>query len=237
MKIGEISEYIINRFSTSDREWLNDCLLGALEELYRLDELTALEEKEKLEERVKSYLRSHMNDCRKRRIPPLIRLSDDEVVGRQRPKVMVKLQETLRSMNPYEFQRLCCLYIQEDMGYSVHTVKRRDKGADIIAKRDDISLVAQVRRHEEKSVGRDELDQWVLKVQRHYPGSAFVFLSATSYTNPARRYAGQVFVTLIDGEQIAYFLSKKDFAPLKIEDWLNDKCQACRISKCELKPI
>lgn len=235
MKIKEIAEYIIDHFSRSEREWFDDCLLLALEE-YGFNEVDAFERMEKIEEPVKNCLRSHMNDCRKRGIPPLIKLTNDEVVGRQRPEVMARLQETIRSIDPYEFQRLCCLYVQEDRDYSVKAVNRRDKGADIIAKQRDVSFVAQARRHIEKNVEKGELEQWVLKVGRHYSGAAFIFISATLYTHPAREYADQELVTLIDGEQIAYFLCKKSFSPLEARNWLNDACRACRNPRCEIRP-
>ena len=238
MKIREINDYIINRFFNSRRVWFNDCLLSALDELYGLDEFDALEQAEEVEEPVKNCLRNHMDNCRRRGIPPIIRLSDNEVIGRQRPKIMIELQQIIRRIDPFECQRLGCLYVKNGMGYSVHTVKRRDKGADVIAKR-DIALVAQARRHIKKDVGRDELDQWLRKVGQHYLGATFVFISATQYTVPARRYADSVLLTLVNGEQIAYFLSKKGFLPSNIRDWLNNECQICPIpkSKCELKPV
>lgn len=235
MKIKEIAEFIIDHFSRSDREWFNDCLLLALEE-YGFDEVDAFEQIKKIEKLVKNCLRSHMDDCKRRGIPPIIKLTNDEVIGRQRPEVMVKLQETIKSVDPYEFQRLCCLYVQGARGYSVQAVNRRDKGADIIAKQRDVSFVAQARRHIEKNVGKSELEQWVVKVGQHYRGAAFIFISATLYTYPAREYADQVFVTLIDGEQIAYFLYKKSFSPLEVRNWLNDVCRACRIPRCEIRP-
>lgn len=235
MKIRAITNYIVDHFSDCGRVWLDDCLPLALKELYQFEELDALNCLDKVKGRVKIDLRSYMDEYRKKGVPPKIKLSDNEIVGKQRPKLVDEIYEALKNLEPFEFQRLCCVYVRDAMGYEVQEVKRRDRGADVIARR-EIPVVAQARRHLKKNIGKDELGLWIMKVGKHYSGAGFIVLSATMFTGPAKRHASNTYVTLIDGEQISYFLSKQGFSPSKLRDQLNAICRDCRNPKCELRP-
>ena len=235
MNAKQIADYIIDHYARIDSEWLTDSLLLALKELYNVDELTALECEPEIKERVKDVLNRYIAHCKERQVPPKIRLLNDALIGKQRPELLDYLHETIRILEPFEFQRLCCIYIRDHMGYRIEAVNRRDKGADIIAKR-DVSIVGQAKRRLEKTIGKDELSHWVLQVKEHYPGAAFAFLAATLYSDPARSYAHQTYIKLVDGEQIAYFLFKLGVSPDKVSEWLTYECQKCTTSKCDLKP-
>ena len=236
MNAKQIADYIIDHYARIDSEWLTDIILLALRKLYDMDELAALECEPEIKDRVKDVLNRYVAHCRERQVPPKIRLSNDALNGNQRPELLDHLHKTIRGLEPFEFQRLCCIYIRDHMGYLIEAVYRRNGGADVLAKR-DVFLVGQARRHREKMIGKDELSHWVLQVKENYPGAAFAFLAATLYSDPAMSYARQVYVKLVDGEQIAYFLLKEGVPFDKVNEWLTAKCgQGCTTAKCDLKP-
>lgn len=241
-----IAKYIIKHYSQKHSEWFDDCLNKALEKLTKSNELSVLERiNKRFRRKVRNHIRAYVRYCEERKVPPRIRLVGSEIRGKQRPKVMDDLQHVIRSLEPFEFQRLCCVYIEEAMGYHVVSVNRQDKGADIVAKK-DFPIVAQARLHRRKDVGKTEIQQWVRQVKENYSGAAFVFMTGNLYSKQARKYAepvgevvqpaGKAFVRLIDGEQIAFFLFQKNISPPEIRDWLDRICQACRIPKCDLRP-
>lgn len=238
MNSRQIADWVIERFRRRQREWLDECILEALADLYCFDELSALERLQRVKERVRERVRYHVADCNKRGIPPKIRLSNDVITGKSRPEHMDSLEPIIRNMDPFEFQRVCCLYLKKARGIDIEEVRRQDHGADIIGKKDAFPIVAQARRHQEGKIGRNELWTWVLKAKEYYPGGAFLFVSANLFTKPARTYAFSAMVSLVDGEQIAYFLSTmiNSSSAAAFSDWLSSGCQSCHGPQCDIKP-
>lgn len=233
--LEELTDQIIDDFSTKERVWLTDCIIEVLQKHFDIDELTAIETEEEAREQVKERINAHMTDCEVRGIPPKVRLQDSELLGKQRPQGMDELEKAIKKLDPFEFQRICCIFVKDNMKFEILSVQRFNGGADILAKH-DIFIVAQARLHVSGMVGKNELEQWTLKAKENYPGAAFVFITTGAYTDPAKTYAGQKFIELKDGEQIAYFLSSKSATSVSLREWLENRCNECSVKKCDLKP-
>lgn len=235
LSMEKLADHIINDFSPKERFWVSDSIIEVLQKYFDIDELTAIETEEEVREEVKDRINVHAVDSEIRGIPPRVRLHGNELLGKQRPQVMDELEKEIKKLDPFEFQRVCCVFIKEIMNCEIIRVRRLDGGADIIARR-DFSIVAQARLHGSGLVGKNELEIWALQAKENYSGAAFVFITTVSYTLPAKICAEEKFIKLIDGEQIAYFLSKQNATSATVREWLENKCKGCIVQKCDLKP-
>lgn len=209
-----------------ERKWLDDCILE-VSRVLGYDELEVLDKFEEIKERVRNYIEIYEEDCRVREVYPKVKLIGNLVVGRQRPEIISRLHESIRNLDPYDFQRLCCVYTKEHLRLSVKEVKRNDGGADIIAEQRGIYSVVQSRRHQQRKVGKTELRQWLLQFKENYPGASGIFITSSFFTDDAREYAMRMYVKTIDGEQISHFLFRQNVLPSQIRNWLDNKCAAC----------
>jgi len=231
----ELTDHIISDFFPKERFWVSDSIIEVLQKYFDVDELTAIETEEEVREEVEDRINAYVADSEIRGIPPRVRLQGNELLGKQRLQVVDELEKEIKKLDPFEFQRVCCVFIKETMKCEILRVQRFDGGADIIARR-DFSIIAQARLHGSRLVGKNELEMWALQAKENYPGAAFVFITTVTYTLPAKIYAKEKFIKLTDGEQIAYFLSKQNAASAKVREWLENKCNECTVQKCDLKP-
>ena len=128
-----------------------------------------------------------------------------------RTEMKTALLENILEKNPYFFEELV-VKLLKNMGYGTEenlaetTGKSRDEGIDGIIYQDKLGFDAiyiQAKKWKDKtSVGRDELQKFAgaLLGKKAQKG---VFITTSSFSEPAKDYARQQRIRCIDGEELA----------------------------------
>lgn len=143
------------------------------------------------------------------------RQSDIQLIAKQlRDNARDELKAYLENMNPYKFEHLVQLLLEE-IGYSdvVTTSATNDKGVDVIANIQlgitSVREVVQVKRHK-SSISRVALDQLRGSLHR-FDAVRGTIITTGSFTKGAQDAAferGAAPITLIDGERVLDLLTE-----------------------------
>lgn len=135
----------------------------------------------------------------------------ETAISELRTEIKTTLLENILQKDPYFFEVLVVKLLKE-MGYGTErssaetTGKSRDEGIDGIIYQDKLGFDAiyiQAKKWKDKtSVGRDELQKFAgaLLGKKALKG---VFITTSSFTEPAKDYARQQRIRCIDGEELA----------------------------------
>jgi len=237
MDIKEISNFIIDKYSSFEKKYLDDAIIESLKSLYNMDEFSCIEYTEFLKKKVEDKLLYYYIFSINKGIPPKIKLVNDVISGKLRPINMQSIINVLSIIDPFDFQRICCIYLINQKGYSIKQVNKYNGGIDIYALKDNLKIIIQARRHKIKSITKTEIEKWIRQVKDNYIGAAKVFMTGNTYTRDAIIYAESNHITIIDGEQIAFHLSqnKKIIDETSLIAWFNSQCIKCKYNNCDLK--
>lgn len=105
------------------------------------------------------------------------------------------------AMSPLEYEHYCAALLSEG-GWSTRvTPEGGDQGVDIVAKKNDKTLVVQVKRYE-GSVGNAAVQQ-VVAGRMHLKADYAVVVSPAPFTKSARELAATTGVLLVHHDQLA----------------------------------
>lgn len=122
--------------------------------------------------------------------------------GQQTRRISARTLGELRSLTPTQFERFIAQLLQ-DLGYQQvkHTGGPGDLAADIICRDGDGFLTAvQCKRYApDHHVGSPAVQQFIGMMTVHHHADRGIYVTTSSFTQPAINLARQHNVTLIDG--------------------------------------
>ena len=123
-----------------------------------------------------------------------------------------RVLELLQEMDPYKFENLIAR-LWEQLGWDTTvTSGTKDKGIDIIAKKDkyiSLKYVIQAKRFAKgNKIGSDMIRTYSTLKNQEDRVDAVIIASTSSYTDPAKQLGYDLNVKLIDGETLYQMLSE-----------------------------
>ena len=109
------------------------------------------------------------------------------------------------AISPLDFERYCCEFLCL-LGWKAETTKASgDQGADIVAWRDDVSVVCQCKRYA-KAVGNKAVQE-VFAAKQFYQATAGVVISNAKFTRGANELAAATGIKLLHFTDLVRFNS------------------------------
>ena len=130
---------------------------------------------------------------------------------RKRYKVRVETLEELRALSPSEFERAIATLL-EDLGYR----KVRITGGIGDLSRDlacedtkGHNIMVQCKRYISRKVSSSEMQKFIGMMITEYMADKGIYITTSSFTEPARKLARKRNIELWDGEKLADILIKQ----------------------------
>lgn len=134
--------------------------------------------------------------------------------------------ETLRSLEPYDFERLVADIWQECQGWTTEVLQQsRDDGVDIIGQppRGGPKTAVQAKRNARgNKVGKADVQQYAALRQQYSDVQGVTIVTTSSFTEPALGLADRLGVKCIDGEKLVGIIRRDD--ALEIVEWYDAGC-------------
>lgn len=126
-------------------------------------------------------------------------------------KIRVETLQELKSLTPSKFERAMATILQ-DLGYRKVRVSggAGDLGRDIACK--DLggnSVMVQCKRYTSRKVGSPEMQKFVGMMIAEYKADKGIYVTTSSFTEPARKLARKHSIELWDGGKLANLLIKQ----------------------------
>jgi len=125
-------------------------------------------------------------------------------------KIYTYLSNNFANLNPYQFEEFIAKLFRK-MGYSARkTPNTGDYGADVIAKKDDETILIQVKKYNEGNNVTPKEVQRTLGALWKYKANKAVFITTSSFTVRAKEIEKEAPIELWD-KKILHKMVKKYF--------------------------
>lgn len=115
-----------------------------------------------------------------------------------------RAKEKMRSMSPVGFEEFVA-GVWSTQGFTTTMRQQsRDRGIDFEARKDGTYTAVQVKRNNEQNkVGSQEIRNYATLYQQNEEVDDVVIVTSGEFTKPAKKLAGDLDVTIVDGTQLA----------------------------------
>jgi len=139
----------------------------------------------------------------------------------------------IRSLSWREFESYIAEWFREQGYFVIETPEGPDNGVDLVLRKDGEKTYVQCKHWKANTVGVEKIRE-LLGSMAAGGAQAGIFVASGNYTRPAKDFARDCGITLIDGEQLAQFLAGRQAEPQRKEQTGSDSDVSCPLCSAQM---